>query len=585
MPNENTDQPITSLPTKVASGIAATDYMLGIDSAEGYRMLIQDLGDYIIQHATSSLAGSNQTLANVISTLDSNYIYAATVDALSTAILAMSTGRTGTIFMEGSVVNPITGVNAIGIGYVAKYNDTMADIVFTIGTNGDTYSVRFNPTAKTFGAAVKMPTRAEIGSTSLIGIGDGSVTGAISSLYDQVNDYYGFIEDCNTLSATVRITYIGKNTNYTPVSIGSGGALNMGSWQDFYDKLNNHPWMVKSDGTPDYQLSDTDYTKKVDGTTASDVDNSSYDGGAFAWIKKIYKYEDFDPATNKRTVMFSFTPKAGFEPVGFIDKDGVEMQGIWIPMFYGSIDGNGKARSISGTQPSYNKTTTEQNTAIEGVGTRAAFFGGGIVNTLTDIMIMMGKSTDTQGTFGKGNCSGYDASLSPTNGVKANAVVSGGAFYATTDAKSLNKAFHSVVINTWQQWQRDPYLLFVDGEYKVSKHYDYDVTGATYIKTGLALGENGGQSSYGPVYPHIYRTISDFGCVPVGPPFSGSTTTGGCDGLWVNLSGVRVSIRFGECSNGAYDGGRYLDVSGAAGNSNWAVGFSLLLLPPAEVEV
>ena len=69
------DQNITALPKKTASGssaIAATDYLLGIDSAEGYQMLIQDLGDYIIQHATSSLAGSNQTLANAISALNSN---------------------------------------------------------------------------------------------------------------------------------------------------------------------------------------------------------------------------------------------------------------------------------------------------------------------------------------------------------------------------------------------------------------------------------------------------------------------------------------------------------------------------------
>ena len=538
------------------------------------------------------MAGSDQTLANVISTLNSKWITASTFEEAFTKSANAYELRGLSVACIGA--NPILDAPTAAIRWICfQWSNSAGTYGMQLATSysDDMIYKRFKNN-NVWSDWVLQPTRGEvnalnskIGSTSLIGIGDGSVTGAISSLYDQVNDYYGFIEDCNTLSATVRITYIGKNTNYTPVSIGSGGALNMGSWQDFYDKLNNHPWMVKSDGTPDYQLSDTDYTKKVDGTTASDVDNSSYDGGAFAWIKKIYKYEDFDPATNKRTVMFSFTPKAGFEPVGFIDKDGVEMQGIWIPMFYGSIDGNGKARSISGTQPSYNKTTTEQNTAIEGVGTRAAFFGGGIVNTLTDIMIMMGKSTDTQGTFGKGNCSGYDASLSPTNGVKANAVVSGGAFYATTDAKSLNKAFHSVVINTWQQWQRDPYLLFVDGEYKVSKHYDYDVTGATYIKTGLALGENGGQSSYGPVYPHIYRTISDFGCVPVGPPFSGSTTTGGCDGLWVNLSGVRVSLRFGYCGNGATAGSRCLSVYNDAGYSGWGIGFSLLLLPPAEVEV
>ena len=69
------DQAITALPKKTYSGsskIAATDYLLGIDSAEGYQMLIQDLGEYIINKATASLAGSTQTLASAISALNSN---------------------------------------------------------------------------------------------------------------------------------------------------------------------------------------------------------------------------------------------------------------------------------------------------------------------------------------------------------------------------------------------------------------------------------------------------------------------------------------------------------------------------------
>lgn len=71
------DQAITALPKKTYSGssqIASTDYLLGIDSAEGYQMLIQDLGEYIINRATASLAGSTQTLASAISALNSNVL-------------------------------------------------------------------------------------------------------------------------------------------------------------------------------------------------------------------------------------------------------------------------------------------------------------------------------------------------------------------------------------------------------------------------------------------------------------------------------------------------------------------------------
>lgn len=67
------DQNITELPVKTSSGITSSDYMLGIDSAEGYQMLIRDLGDYIIRNVqVNTIAGSNQTLKSALDTLNSN---------------------------------------------------------------------------------------------------------------------------------------------------------------------------------------------------------------------------------------------------------------------------------------------------------------------------------------------------------------------------------------------------------------------------------------------------------------------------------------------------------------------------------
>ena len=66
------DQNITELPVKTSSGITSSDYMLGIDSAEGYQMLIRDLGDYIIRNVqVNTIAGSNQTLKSALDTLNS----------------------------------------------------------------------------------------------------------------------------------------------------------------------------------------------------------------------------------------------------------------------------------------------------------------------------------------------------------------------------------------------------------------------------------------------------------------------------------------------------------------------------------
>ena len=69
------DQNITELPVKTSSGITSSDYMLGIDSAEGYQMLIRDLGDYIIRNVqVNTIAGANQTLKAALDTLNSKYL-------------------------------------------------------------------------------------------------------------------------------------------------------------------------------------------------------------------------------------------------------------------------------------------------------------------------------------------------------------------------------------------------------------------------------------------------------------------------------------------------------------------------------
>ena len=83
-------------------------------------------------------------------------------------------------------------------------------------------------------------------------------------------------------------------------------------------------------------------------------------------------------------------------------------------------------------------------------------------------------------------------------------------------------------------------------------------------------------------YPHKYQTVPGFGAVPV-HPCKGSTSTGGCDGLWQNVEIVAVALRFGDCGSGTIDGLRYLDVNSTAGHANWAVGAAVLLLPPVGV--
>lgn len=391
---------------------------------------------------------------------------------------------------------------------------------------------------------------------------------------------YGFIEHDAILSPSGgRIEYIGANKDYEPITVTMGGGYSLKSWADFPLLKANKPYMVHADGTPDYRLKEDDYTKKEDGT-ASDIANTNYNGGAFSWLMKIYKKEYM--AGDDRYVLFRFEKADGFEPVGFLDPDNKELEGVWLPMFYGSIVSE-KMRSTSGLQPDHSKTTDAQKNAIDAFGGRAKFLGGPIVETIIDLLIMFAKTTELQTAYGCGNMNGYDASQTPTMGVKQNNVVGGGQFYGTSDGKSLNKIFHSIVLGSYQQWMRDPYEIVVNGRVLVSKNYAYDITGASYSDTGINV-ENREEGS-GWNYPHKYQTVPGYGAVPVAP-YNGTTSTGGCDGLYRHESQktiTAVALRFGRCSSGRAAGPRARTWAGTAANATWYFGAAILLLPPVGV--
>lgn len=422
--------------------------------------------------------------------------------------------------------------------------------------------------------------------------GDLIVTVADKETLDKVynilaaESVWGFVEHMDIKSPSARITPIGLNKNYRNITrSGSTGAVSLNDWADHPIIKANKPYMVKSDGTPDYMLSETDYTKKTDGTD-SDVANTDYDGGAFSWFPRIYKHERMDG--NDRTVLFSMTERDGFHPNGFVDPSNNVLEGVWIPMFYGSrlgTDGSSpRMVSLSGLQPSYNTSTDQEHTSIQNFSTRAHFLGGPIVETIIDFLIMMAGTTDIQGAYGRGNCDGYSSSLAPTYGVKQNAVVGGGQFYGTDDGKSLNKIFHSIVLGSYQQYMRDPYELVVNGRVKVSKNYTYDLTGATYTDTGINVPNGPGRWEY----PLRYKTVPGYGSIPSIVFDGGSTATGSCDGLYRHASQASmtaVALRFGHCCDGLIVGLRLRWWADTSGGSVWNVSAAELLLPPVGVAV
>lgn len=298
-------------------------------------------------------------------------------------------------------------------------------------------------------------------------------------IYNIVRDdqVYGFIEHMAKSNPAKRIEYIGANKDFTPLTQDlNTSKVNYGDWKNFPVITGNKPWMVLANGVPDYRLKEDDYTKKLDGTN-SDVNNTSYKGGAYAWLPRVYTRQEI--YGDDRYVYFSFVKRDGFEAIGFREWNGSkfdEFTGVWLPMFYGSqVTSVG---SVYGTKTGELSNlifvTSQAGQAIftGNVKTQAAslieamktwkgdpilrgyrLLQGAILNTITDLLILFSKTTDLKSVFGKGyqNYSGGEQ--------LKNDVVDGGAFKGTTDGNSLNKIFHSIVLGSYQIGQVDATMI------------------------------------------------------------------------------------------------------------------------------
>ena len=399
------------------------------------------------------------------------------------------------------------------------------------------------------------------------------------------DDIYGFIEHMDVLSPSQRIEWTDKNADYTtPLTVNfSNGSYSLGSWAGFPALVENKPYMVRPDGTPDYQLDENDYTKKADGT-ASDVANANYNGGAFSWMPRVYKYEAINGTD--RIVKFSFVKRPGFDPVGFLDEDNNELTGRWIPMFYTTMDAGGASiatKAYGNCVSNYNTSTERQYELIQLFHRKAKFFAGAFVETLIDLMFLLTKTTNLQEALGYGNSQGQQ-NTSPY-GMKDNAVIGGGQFYGTSDKRSLNKIFHSIVLGSYQQRLKDPYeVVKANGHVFVSPNYHFSVEAAEgYIDTGI-IGKK--SSSAQTMYPLYYRTVKGYGSLPDINGPQGSTSEGPCDQMTTEPNNViAITLRFGQVNSSESDakknGPRFRmwnrDWGDIDRNRSYYMGFSVML--------
>lgn len=357
-----------------------------------------------------------------------------------------------------------------------------------------------------------------------------------------------------------RVVYLGKNRDYTPVKVHfCSGKVDYGSWEEWEWLKGNRPVMCGWDGRIDYELDPSDYSKRADNGEKSDVCSISYEGNAMAVIPKIYTCSYM--REGKRYVYFCDIPATEeFCPIGFRVR-GSERKYMLIPMFYGAKDEKGRLRSIGGTwsagtitgRASQNRDGRDMDTAaqfeaLQKTNPEGLFFGGALVNVLTDIAVMLAKSTDTQASYGYGMTASFtsDEDISGHWGTEANPLLNS-RFCGGDNGHTYTNMFHSLVPGSGMLWQRDPYMLLVYGKLKVSPEYIFDLSGEMYLDTGCVLDKGGFYSAT--------DVVSSFGFVP-SPDKEGADSTGYCDYIYANPEVISVASRFG-CSRSGKKAGLF----------------------------
>ena len=413
----------------------------------------------------------------------------------------------------------------------------------------------------------------------------------IDDIMHRVDVCYGFQINGSESNPSSAVTYIADAVGFTPAAMNYGtNVFDYGSWEDAF--FMPRPCMLKSDGTVDYYLDPDDYTKKEDGT-ASDIANTAYDGNAMMeWGRngrKIWlKIQPSSDGHSAKVWIANNQVDSKFHDYSFHNCKGESAEHFYTPIYNGSVISS-KMRSLSGQTVSKSLQGTAEITAAKANNPSTdelwnieCFADRVLINML---LILMGKSLDTQTVFGQGANSGGSEAVNDTftTGVH-NAK---GLFYGTNSgAVSANTFGNCVKVFGMEnyygfQWRRTNGLILNNGATKYKLTYGtedgsaatgYNTDGTNYKDASVTpSGTSGGYISAAKFTED--GMFSD--------TMSGSASTYFCDGTWFNNSAVTFALFGGYSNVGAWVGAFSLSLYNAVSTANWAIGASVSCKPLA----
>lgn len=477
---------------------------------------------------------------------------------------------------------------------------------------------------------VTLPTLPILTGTNVLSVGTAVQPSKVYLKGKLKRTIYGWHVDPDISDSSNAVTYLKDAIGMTPASMGSS-TFNYGSWQNAF--FMPKPCMLKSNGKVDYYLDPNDYTKKLNGT-ASDISNPNYDGNAMMqWPKIWFKYVKGVKEGQGYFYVANYKADGNFHCWCNYDSENNEIDHFYTAIYNGTSFANysssktyvindfaiydnklykcntdivtaesfdstkwdivsntapaiNKMRSLSGIRLTNNNGNAQTNTTTEVTRAEANNTTAAkewYIETFSDrllikgLLVLMGKSLNTQTVFGRGLDSGGQTAKE--------AYITGslndkGLFYGiTANGNSAVKVFG--MENFWGcVWHRTAGLITNNHAIKLKLTYGtkdgstvvgYNQTGNGYIDNGISPYTNG----------YVQKmSYNKYGFIP-------AVVTGGSQSTYYadyhyqneNYTGVIYALFGGGSAYGLDAGAFYLSLAFAPGSAYWLVAASLSCKP------
>ena len=396
---------------------------------------------------------------------------------------------------------------------------------------------------------------------------------------------YGFHIDGNESDPDSMITYLEDAVGMTPAGMDyTNDKFEYGSWGDAWFIKEIKPCILGQDGIVQTYLDPDDYSKDMSGNTVT-IDENLSGANVMVEFPKIWMKVVPDTDNKSGSVYISnIQVDSGYHDYPYIDYRGRHQEHFYMAAYNSSVlSGANVLRSLSGQTTTKLKTQTAATEIswAEANGSGWSTEHAGQIMLINFLLILIGKSTNTQSVFGTGLTD--SGSETVNNSFPTGIHNAKGLFYGTSSgaANTYTNAVKVFGIENWWgfQWRRYRGDILDDGVLKIKLCYGTE-DGSTGLGfntdgTGYRTVTNGSPSGTSGQYISQMLFDADGIYAKEANNTNAGTNKAYCDGYWFTGSGVRFALRGGTSYNGARVGTFSVARDDVAGYANWNFGAAL----------